>query len=100
MDAGGTCAAGVAGGIGCRGPDRIWPGRGAGTGRAGTGPVRKGGWIGDAPEESGGRNGAGRRSSSPADAEATGEASAVGEDSGSGVPVRTGSEAAIGADGS
>lgn len=49
------------GGSGCRGPDKIWPGRGViGTGRAGTGPVRSGGWIGEAPPaESGGLNGAG-----------------------------------------
>jgi hypothetical protein len=35
---------GVDAGMGCRGPERIWPGRGAaGTGLAGTAPVRKGG---------------------------------------------------------
>src|SRR5271170_1530062 len=49
MDAGGRGAAGVAAGKGCRGPDKICPGRGVGTGRAGTGPVRNGGCSGGAP---------------------------------------------------
>jgi hypothetical protein len=61
MDAvGGRGAAGVAAGMGCRGPDKIWPGRGAGTGRAGTGPVRSGGCSGAVPPaDRGGLKGAG-----------------------------------------
>ncbi len=60
IDAGGMGAAGVAGGMGCRGPDKIWPGRGAGTGRAGMGPVRNGGCSGAAPPAArGGLKGAG-----------------------------------------
>jgi hypothetical protein len=60
-DAGGIGADGVGGeGKGCRGPDRIWPGRGVGTGRAGTGPVRNGGCSGAAPPaDNGGLKGAG-----------------------------------------
>src|SRR5579863_6884552 len=60
-DAGGIGAAGVAAGKGCRGPDKIWPGRGVGTGRAGTGPVRNGGCKGAVlpPADSGGLKGAG-----------------------------------------
>ena len=59
-DTGGMGAAGVGGGKGCRGPDKIWPGRGVGTGRAGTGPVRNGGCSGAAPPaDSGGLKGAG-----------------------------------------
>src|SRR5215472_4129621 len=67
-DAGGNGGSGAdgAGGIpegsGCRGPESIWPGRGAAgaTGRAGTGPVRNGGCMGELPpEESGGRIGDG-----------------------------------------
>jgi len=58
--AGGIGAAGVGDGKGCRGPDKIWPGRGVGTGRAGTGPVRNGGCSGAAPPaDSGGLKGAG-----------------------------------------
>jgi hypothetical protein len=53
-------AAGVGAGNGCRGPDKICPGRGVGTGRAGTGPVRNGGCSGAAPPaDSGGLKGAG-----------------------------------------
>jgi len=53
-------AAGPGDGKGCRGPDKIWPGRGVGTGRAGTGPVRNGGCSGATPPaESGGLKGAG-----------------------------------------
>ena len=56
----GMGAAGVATGKGCRGPDNIWPGRGVGTGRAGTGPVRNGGCRGAAPPaDNGGLKGAG-----------------------------------------
>jgi hypothetical protein len=61
-DAGGKGAAipGDGDGMGCRGPDKIWPGRGVGTGRAGMGPVRKGGCTGAAPPaDSGGLKGAG-----------------------------------------
>lgn len=53
---------GIPDGNGWRGPERIWPGRGAdGTGRAGTVPVRKGGCSGalGPPVDSGGRIGAG-----------------------------------------
>jgi hypothetical protein len=58
--AGGIGAAGPGDGKGCRGPDKIWPGRGVGTGRAGTGPVRNGGCSGATPPaESGGLKGAG-----------------------------------------
>jgi len=60
MDVGGAGAAGVAAGMGCRGPDKIWPGRGAGTGRAGIGPVRNGGCSGAMPPaDRGGLKGAG-----------------------------------------
>jgi hypothetical protein len=60
MDAGGIGAEGVAAGMGCRGPDKICPGRGDGTGRAGMGPVRKGGCSGAAPPaDRGGLKGAG-----------------------------------------
>ena len=60
MDAGGMGTAGVGGGSGCRGPDKICPGRGVGTGRAGTGPVRNGGCSGAAPPAPiGGLRGAG-----------------------------------------
>ncbi len=56
----GIGAAGVGDGRGCRGPDNIWPGRGVGTGRAGTGPVRIGGCSGAAPPgNNGGLKGAG-----------------------------------------
>jgi hypothetical protein len=59
-DAGGIGVDGVGGGKGCRGPDKIWPGRGVGTGRAGTGPVRMGGCSGAAPlADNGGLKGAG-----------------------------------------
>jgi len=50
-------------GRGCRGPDRICPGRGdggaGGTGLAGIAPPRMGGWIGGPPVDSGGRIGDG-----------------------------------------
>jgi hypothetical protein len=60
MDAVGAGPAVAAGGMGCRGPDKIWPGRGDGTGRAGTGPVRSGGCSGAAPPAArGGLKGAG-----------------------------------------
>jgi hypothetical protein len=50
----------VEAGRGCRGPDRIWPGRGGGGGGTGRAPVRKGGWIGALPPvDKGGRKGAG-----------------------------------------
>jgi len=51
----------AAAGRGCRGPDRIWPGRGGGgAGRAGIGPERKGGCTGAPPPAAkGGRIGAG-----------------------------------------
>ncbi len=53
-------AAGVGDGNGCRGPDKICPGRGVGTGRAGTGPVRNGGCSGATPPaRRGGLKGAG-----------------------------------------
>jgi hypothetical protein len=59
-DAGGRGTAGVGAGRGCRGPDKIWPGRGVGTGRAGTGPVRNGGCSGAVPPaDNGGLKGAG-----------------------------------------
>ena len=59
-DAGGNGAAIPGDGIGCRGPDKIWPGRGVGTGRAGIGPVRNGGCSGATPPaDSGGLKGAG-----------------------------------------
>jgi hypothetical protein len=52
---------GAADGKGCRGPDKIWPGRGGGgVGRAGIGPERKGGCTGAPPPAAkGGRIGAG-----------------------------------------
>jgi hypothetical protein len=57
---GGIGAAGVGDGRGCRGPDNICPGRGVGTGRAGTGPVRIGGCSGAVPPgNNGGLKGAG-----------------------------------------
>lgn len=60
IDDGGMDAEGPGAGKGCRGPDKIWPGRGVGTGRAGTGPVRNGGCSGAAPPaDKGGRSGAG-----------------------------------------
>jgi hypothetical protein len=60
MDAVGAGPGVAAGGMGCRGPDKIWPGRGAGTGRAGMGPVRSGGCSGAAPPAArGGLKGAG-----------------------------------------
>lgn len=59
-DTGGMGAAEAGAGKGCRGPDRIWPGRGVGTGRAGTGPERNGGCSGATPPaDSGGLKGAG-----------------------------------------
>ena len=60
ITAGGMGADGMGAGKGWRGPDNIWPGRGVGTGRAGTGPERSGGCRGAVPPaNSGGLNGAG-----------------------------------------
>ena len=50
------------GGKGCRGPDRIWPGRGAGTGLAGMAEPRPAtGGTTACPAASGGRNGCAER---------------------------------------
>jgi len=82
---------GVDAGMGCRGPERIWPGRGAaGTGLAGTAPVRKGGWIGALPPlDKGGRNGEGLlRGSSVVVAEAPSLGGATGASAaGDGAPL-------------
>jgi len=60
IEAAGERPTGAPAGIGCRGPDKIWPGRGAGTGRAGMGPVRNGGCSGAVPPAAkGGLKGAG-----------------------------------------
>jgi hypothetical protein len=81
---------GVDAGIGCRGPERIWPGRGAaGTGLAGTALLRNGGWIGAlTPLDKGGRNGAGLLRGSSVVTAATSLAGAEGvSPAGDGVPL-------------
>ena len=101
MDAGGIGTDGGAAGMGCRGPDKIWPGRGVGTGRAGTGPVRKGGCIGaEPPVDKGGLIGKGlvrSGSSTAADVELRASV-AVGVDaSNSGVGILAGCAGCSGA---